>query len=124
MDLAVFNGAPYSPGIPGFFLLDGGRVWMVICMFVLGCVVMGLDLFLYTLPRSALSGVLIGAATVYALYLPRFLLWQYVYGMLFFIVPGVIVWFMLVRRSNARRALRRSGVPAHGPPCPVPHRTA
>jgi len=124
MDLAVFKGAPYSPGIPGFFLLDGGRVWMMICMFVLGCVVMGLDLFLYTLPRSALSGVLIGVATVYALYLPRFLLWQYVYGMLFFIVPGVIVWFMLVRKSNARTALRRSGVPAHAPPCRVPHRTA
>jgi hypothetical protein len=102
-DTAFTKGAPYSPGIPGFLLLDGGRVWMVFGMFVLGMALMALDLYLYSLPKSALSGVLIGVATVYGLYFPRFLLWQYFYGMLFFMVPGVIVWFVLARRRVGRK---------------------
>lgn len=86
-DLSFMNGAPYCPGIAGFFLLDGGELWMVLCMFALGYLLAWADLRVLVMPRSYLRCCLIAILSVNAMFLTRFLLWQYFYQVLYSVVP-------------------------------------
>jgi hypothetical protein len=100
-DVSFTRGAPYSPGIAGFFLLDGERFWMLLSMLVLGCLISSLDWYILTMPRGYLQYCLIGIVTVNAMFLTRFFLWQYFYQMLYAIIPiAVLAW--LFRRSAAQ----------------------
>lgn len=94
MDLSFTRDAPYSPGIAGFFLADGGLFWMLGCMAVLGFLVSLLDCWVFTLPRGYLQYCLIGIVTVNAMFLSRFFLWQYFYQMLYAMVPCIfLAWY-------------------------------
>jgi hypothetical protein len=110
MDLSFTRNAPYSPGIAGFFVADGGLIWMLGCMAVLGFLVSLLDCWVFTLPRGYLQYCLIGIVTVNAMFLSRFFLWQYFYQMLYAIVPCVfLTWYFGrgVRRERRSRAPRQ-----------------
>ena len=105
-DLSFARKAPYAPGIAGFFLLDGGLLWMLLSMAVLGFLLATLDGWVFTLPRGYVQYCLIGIVTVNAMFLTRFLLWQYFYQMLYAMIPIVVLawWFGRSAKLNAASA--------------------
>ncbi|MBE2179864.1 MAG: hypothetical protein IAE97_05285 [Chthoniobacterales bacterium] len=104
-DLRFLRGAPYSPGVAGFFLLDGGLVWMLLSMLVLGFLISLLDWFILTMPRGYLRYLMVGIITVNAMFLTRFFLWQYFYQMMYAMIPILaLAWFF--RRHQKRQLLR------------------
>jgi len=108
-DVSFTRGAPYSPGLAGFFVLDGGLLWMLASMALLGFLLSTLDGWVFTLPRGYLQYCLIGIVTVNAMFLSRFFLWQYFYQMLYAMIPiMVLAWFLgrNVHRNQARRRRR------------------
>jgi hypothetical protein len=106
-DLAFTRGAPYSPGIAGFFLMDGGKLWMVACMLLLGYLVSCADWFVRSMPFSVLQCCLIGITTINAMYLSRFFLWQYFYQVLYAVVPCILLAWFVGRGSRTMRASQR-----------------
>lgn len=111
-DMAFTNKAPTSPGIAGFFLLDGGLIWMLSSMALLGFLISMLDWYILTMPRGYLQAALIGIVTINAMFLTRVFLWQYFYQMLYALVPCVFLsWYFTknaARMSAASRNYRRS----------------
>jgi hypothetical protein len=114
-DVSYARGAPYSPGIAGFFLLDGGLVWMLGSMALLGFLVATLDGWVFTLPRGYLQYCLIGIVTVNAMFLTRFFLWQYFYQMLYAMIPIMVLawWFGRSAKLNAASARNQRRSAAH-----------
>lgn len=114
-DMAFTNKAPTSPGIAGFFLLDGGLIWMLGSMAVLGFLVSMLDWYILTMPRGYLQAALIGIVTINAMFLTRVFLWQYFYQMLYALVPCVILSTYFTKNAarvsaasrNSRRSMNR-----------------
>jgi len=111
MDLSFTRDAPYSPGIAGFFVADGGLIWMLGCMAVLGFLVSLLDCWVFTLPRGYLQYCLIGIVTVNAMFLTRFFLWQYFYQMLYAMVPCIFLAWYFGRGVPRYRRPRAAGQP-------------
>jgi hypothetical protein len=111
-DMTFTNKAPTSPGIAGFFLLDGGLVWMLGSMALLGFLLSMLDWYILTMPRGYLQAALIGIVTINAMFLTRVFLWQYFYQLLYALVPCVVLsWYFTknaTRMSAASRNSRRS----------------
>ena len=107
MDLSFMRGAPYSPGIAGLLLLDGGLAWMLTSMGVLGFLIALLDAWVFTLPRGYLQYCLIGIVTVNAMFLTRFFLWQYFYQMLYAMIPCLILAWYFGRSARLNRASAR-----------------
>jgi hypothetical protein len=106
-DFTYARGAPYSPGIVGFFVLDGGLIWMLGSMALLGFLVATLDGWVFTLPRGYVQYCLIGIVTVNAMFLTRFFLWQYFYQMLYAIIPiMVLAWWFGHSASRQVRQVR------------------
>ena len=106
IDTSFARGAPYAPGIAGFFLLDGGLLWMLGSMAVLGFLIASLDGWVFTLPRGYVQYCLIGVVTVNAMFLTRFFLWQYFYQMLYAMIPIMVLawWFGRSAKMNAASA--------------------
>ncbi|MFM6171562.1 MAG: hypothetical protein ACKPB4_05400, partial [Sphaerospermopsis kisseleviana] len=122
MDLSFMRGRPYCPGVAGLFLLDGGFLWMLLSMLVLGYCVSFLDVYVFTAPRGYLQYCLVGIVTVNAMFLTRFFLWQYFYQMLYALVPCILLARYFGKRGGAarygtQRALAVAGVsgPAEAP---------
>jgi hypothetical protein len=113
-DLAFTRGAPYSPGIAGFFLLDGGKLWMIACMLVLGYFVSCADWFVRSMPFSVLQCCLVGVTTINAMYLSRFFLWQYFYQVLYAVVPCILLAWFVGRGSRKMRPSQRRSAGATG----------
>jgi hypothetical protein len=108
MDVSYSRGFPYSPGIAGLFVLDGGLLWMLLSMAVLGYLIATLDGWVFTMPRGYLQYCLIGIVTVNAMFLTRFFLWQYFYQMLYAMIPiFALAWFFGrdARQMQTRRRL-------------------
>ena len=102
MDMSFTRGAPYSPGIAGFFLRDGGLLWMLLCMGVLGYLVSLADWWVLTMPRGYLQCCLIAILVVNGMYLTRFFLWQYFYQVLYAVVPCfLLAWY--ANRTGRKR---------------------
>lgn len=108
MDLAFLRGYPYCPGIAGFFLMDGGLIWMLLCMALLGFLLGTLDGWVMTMPRGYLQYCLIGIVTANAMFLSRFLLWQYFYQMLYAMVPCFLLAWWFGRNANLVAASARN----------------
>jgi hypothetical protein len=106
MDLSFLRGAPYTPGVAGCFVLDGGLLWMLGSMALLGFLLATLDGWVFTQPRGYVQYCLIGIVTVNAMFLTRFFLWQYFYQMLYALIPIVFLawWFGRNARQNAASA--------------------
>jgi hypothetical protein len=105
-DFTYARGAPYSPGIAGFFVLDGGLGWMLGSMALLGFLIGTLDGWVFTLPRGYAQYCLIGVVTVNAMFLSRFFLWQYFYQVLYALIPTLALawWFGRSARMSAASA--------------------
>jgi hypothetical protein len=108
MDMSFTRGAPYSPGIAGMFLRDGGLLWMLLSMFVLGHLVAWLDCYVLTMPRGYLQYCLIGIVTVNAMFLTRFFLFQYFYQMLYALIPIVALAWWFGRNAKMSGASARN----------------
>lgn len=99
-DLSFMNGAPYSPGLNGFFLLDGGLLWLFVCMFFLGLVLARIDVYLYRIPQINTRAVCTSVVTIYSIFLPRYFLWQYTYGILALLLPSFFLMFLIKGSST------------------------
>jgi len=103
-DVSYNRGAPLSPGIAGFFLLDGGLLWMLGSMLLLGYLVSSLDWYVLTMPRGYLQCCLIGIVTINAMFLTRFYLWQYFYQVLYAAIPCIVLaWYFNKRAARPNR---------------------
>jgi hypothetical protein len=96
-------GAPYSPGIAGFFLLDGGALWMVACMLALGYLLAWGDLRVLVMPPGHLRSCLIAILAVNAMFLTRFYLWQYFYQILYAVIPCLAFAYVFKKRNRSMR---------------------
>lgn len=103
MDVACTKGLPTSPGIAGFFLLDGGLWWMLLSMALLGYLVSWLDWYILTMRPGYLQCCLIGIVTVNGMFLSRVFLWQYFYGIVYAVVPCIALAWYLGRADRGRR---------------------
>lgn len=90
-DLSFLNGAPYSPGIAGFFWLDGGFLWAAICLFVLGFLLCNADLFAFSLTLGPFRCLLISLLVVNDMFLTRTFLWFFFWQVMYSLVP---IWFL------------------------------
>jgi len=112
VDMKFTRGAPLSPGIAGFFLLDGGFAWMLLSMLVLGYLIAMLDCYVLTMRAGYLQSCLVGIVVVNAMFLTRFFLWQYFYQMLYAAIPCfVLAWYL---NRGSRPTPLRSSMPARG----------
>lgn len=107
MDARCTRGAPTSPGIAGFFLLDGGLFWMLLSMGVLGYLLSWMDWYVLTMRPGYLQSCLIGIFTINAMFLTRFFLWQYFYQVLYAAIPCVILAWYFGRNANRMQASAR-----------------
>jgi hypothetical protein len=107
MDVACTKGLPTSPGIAGFFLLDGGLVWMLLSMTLLGYLVSWLDWYILTMRAGYLQACLIGIVTINGMFLSRVFLWQYFYGILYAVIPCIILAWYTGRSANRMQASAR-----------------
>ena len=112
-DMAFTNKAPTSPGIAGFFLLDGGLIWMLGSMAVLGFLLSMLDWYILTMPRGYLQATLIGIVTINAMFLTRVFLWQYFYQMLYAMIPCLLLAWYVNRLAKGRRRAVPVGAYSH-----------
>lgn len=102
-DLSYVRGAPYCPGIAGFFVGDGGLVWMLGSMLVLGFLVSMLDCWVFTLPRGYLQFCLIGIVTVNAMFLSRAFLWFYFWQIMYAMVPCILLTWLFSKKRRVGR---------------------
>ena len=107
MDVACTKGLPTSPGIAGFFLLDGGLVWMLLSMTLLGYLVSWLDWYILTMRAGYLQACLIGIVTINGMFLSRVFLWQYFYGILYAVVPCIFLAWYIGRNADRMQASAR-----------------
>jgi hypothetical protein len=112
MDVSYSRGFPYSPGIAGLFVLDGGLLWMLLSMAVLGFLLATLDGWVFTLPRGYLQYCLIGVVTVNAMFLSRFFLWQYFYQVLYAVIPVLTLGWLFGRDARQKQTRRRKATAA------------
>ncbi len=106
-DMSFTRGAPMSPGIAGFFLLDGGKMWMLGCMMFLGYLVSCLDYFVLTMRRGYVQAMLMGVIVANGMFLTRVFLWQYFYQVMYVVVPLLVFAWVFRSRTEKSRAARR-----------------
>jgi len=99
-DLDFMNGAPYSPGIAGFFLLDGGVIWMLLSMFILGIVVALLDAYSVLMLSGSFQSCVIAILVVNGMFLTRTFLWFYFWQVIYAVFP---VYFIFKHFINLRQ---------------------
>ena len=107
-DVTFMNGAPYCPGIAGFFLLDGGKLWMLLCMFTLGFILCYVDYYVLTMPDSYGKSCSMVIRVCKAMFLSRFFLWQAFYQYLYAIVPVIIMDKLLSKKIRLATDKRKS----------------
>ena len=101
-DLDFMNGAPYSPGIAGFFWLDGGSdFWMLLCMILLGAIIGYCDKRTLKIRDAYMRACIIAVITVNAMFLTRFFLWQALWQILYVVVPILFLNWLLITHSSA-----------------------
>ena len=101
-DVSFTNGAPYSPGIAGFFWLDGGYLWALICMFVLGFLIYKFDLFCYSFKSFVVKSLFISLFVVNALFLTRTFLWFFFWQTMYSFVPVYILGSMFLNDKTIK----------------------
>ncbi len=114
-DISYNRGAPLSPGIIGFFLRDGGLIWMLGSMFVLGYLIALLDWYVRTMPAGYLRCCLISITVINAMYLTRFYLWQYFYQVLYAAIPCIVLAWYLKKQGSGTPRRKVSGTARRGP---------
>jgi hypothetical protein len=107
-DVSFTRGAPMSPGIAGFFLLDGGKLWMLGSMALLGYLISCLDYFVLTMRIGFVRAILMGVIVTNGMFLTRVFLWQYFYQVLYMIIPlAMFMWIFRTRNTMSQTVTRR-----------------
>lgn len=91
-DLSFLQGYPYSPGILGFFYMDGGFFWMLLSMSLLGSIISFVDGYIDTMRSSSLKSCLYGLFVVNCMLLTRIFLWQFLTALLYSVIPCVFLF--------------------------------
>ncbi len=113
-DVSYTYGIPYSPGIIGFINDDGGKLYMLLVMGLLGWFMRLWQLWTERLRTYELRIVTWSAFFLTALVTVRYLPYQSFYGFMIFFVPALVYNAMVYFGSSRRlpgRSLSRS-VPA------------
>jgi len=105
-DLKFMNGAPYSPGIAGFFLLDGGVIWMLLSMFTLGIVVALLDSYSVLMLNGSFQSCIIAILVVNGMFLTRTFLWFYFWQVIYAVYPMYFIFQRLIKRGQRAKSSR------------------
>jgi hypothetical protein len=108
-DVSFARGAPMSPGIAGFFLLDGGKLWMVGSMALLGYLISCLDYFALTMRPGFARAVLMGVIVTNGMFLTRVFLWQYFYQVLYMVIPLLVFMWIFRTRNTISQAVTQRG---------------
>jgi hypothetical protein len=87
VDVSFTYGAPFSPGLLGFYYLEGGLWWMLLCMVVTGAIMAKLDNHFLKLEKDFYAYCYYGTLVVNSLFAARVGLCQSVYQTLYMIVP-------------------------------------
>ena len=90
-DLSFLGDVPLSPGIVGFFLLDGGKIWMLGCMTLLGSILSFFDDFINSLSSNLFKSFVYASFIISSVTLTRFALFQTFYELLFSLLPITLV---------------------------------
>ena len=115
IDLAgPMRGAPYSPGINGIFYLGGGRLYMLFSMGLLGYCIGRANASILAMREGVLKWTFYGTFIVNSMLLTRFFLFQFVWQILYIVLPCLALNFMLIRKIHLRRSRR----PLAQPPRP------
>lgn len=99
-DVSFASGIPYSPGLMGYFILDGGKLWMILSMIMLGIILGNIDNFASKLPNGIFKSFIYGTIAINALQLSRFFLWQGFYQALYSILPALIISLIVFPRKS------------------------
>lgn len=100
-DVSFTNGAPYSPGIAGFFWLDGGNdYWLLASMFGLGMIIGRLDRKVLNMREGYLRNALLAILVVNCMFLTRFFLWQAFWQALYAVIPCFLLHYLLAPRNQ------------------------
>jgi hypothetical protein len=108
-DVSFTRGAPLSPGIAGFFLLDGGKVWMLGSMLLLGYLICCLDYFVLTMRPGFARAVMMGVIVTNGMFLTRVFLWQYFYQALYMIIPLFLFMRFFRTRGTISQTVTQRG---------------
>lgn len=91
VDMSFTQGAPHSPGLAGFYYLDGGFLWMLLSCFVTGMILYALDRWLFTMRPGYLRSTLFGIVVINSLYATRGYLHFTIIQYVFMIVPVLLL---------------------------------
>jgi len=94
--------------------MDGGKLWMVACMLLLGVLVSCADWFVRSMPFIVLQFCLIGITAINAMYLSRCFLWQYCYQVLYAAVLCIFLAYFVGRGVRGAEARKVSSEPMRG----------
>jgi hypothetical protein len=96
---------PYSPGIIGFLNDDGGKIYMIGAMFLLGIFMRGWELFVLRLQTYEMQIAIWAALFFAALVTVRFLPYQIFYQFLIFIGPCWVCDRFMLKRAVQKRII-------------------
>lgn len=88
-DTSYTLGKPYSPGVIGFLNDDGGRLYMLGAMFLLGLSTRGCESLCFRIRARELQNSVWSAMFLSSLVSTRYLPYQVFYGFLVFFIPTV-----------------------------------
>jgi hypothetical protein len=111
-DMSFTNGAPYSPGIAGFFLLDGGVIWMLLSMFALGIVLAILDSYSVLMLSGTFQSCVIAILVVNGMFLTRTFLWFYFWQVIYSVYPIYFISQRIIKLSHHAKSPRATKNPA------------
>jgi hypothetical protein len=87
IDMSFTRGAPYSPGLLGLFYLEGGLIWMLFGMMVIGAILAKVDNYFLRMEKDYYAFCYYGTLVVNSLFASRVLLYASLYQTLYMIVP-------------------------------------
>lgn len=109
-DISFTNGAPYSPGIVGFFLLDGGAIWMLFSMFILGIVLAALDAYSFRMLNGIFQSCVIAILVVNGMFLTRTFLWFYFWQVIYAVYPVYLICQRFAKSNKHKAGLHEHNI--------------
>jgi len=107
VDMSFTKGAPFHPGLIGFYFLDGGTLWMLASCFLTGVLLCFIDITVFSLRDGFLKSALYGIVIINGMYFARgylhFQIMQYAYT----ILPLVLFYNVLRQLKLLRQARLR-----------------
>ena len=108
-DMRYTCGAPYSPGIIGMFNDDGGKMFMIFMMFVLGVFIRWCEIRSNLCRSYEMQVSMYSALLLSALVCTRYLPYQTFYGFLTFYLPCLACDLFLQRKTRTQESGDRGG---------------